>query len=235
MAAWNHTSYWDQAKYQLYRGYVSEQAPLWRGHRGLDCADLSTVFVIHFAFLYGLPVTFWGMDRVRYISKGERQTPAATFFNKTWLSRDEYISAVLDRLNTQAVWTRNTIGNPRGPQPGDLMIGYGSGLHHTALVYRVYAPGAPHPRAGDPTVPDFPGDEEAIAQAHQTEYFRSRQPDANVHVDYLNYRSRRKDRAELIYFASVADMRSQGLEFRQWKPGVIDNWTDWNGRGDPPR
>lgn len=234
MAAWQHTQYWDAAKYEDYRQFVTRQAPHSRGHFGLDCADLSTVFLIHFAAGSGLPVTFKDMDHVRYISKGERQTPDA-ILGSSWTNRLQYIQAVTNAISTESLWHRNTEINPNGPQPGDLMMALGGGMHHTALVYRVYPPGTPHPHANDQTVPDFPGDDIARVQRGQTEYFRSRQPDGFVHIDYLNYRSRRKGVAELIYFASAELLRQDGFQFRKWRGGVIDNWTDWNGRGDPPR
>lgn len=234
MPAWRHTTHWDTSAYTRYRRYVQENAPHWRANFGADCADLSTALLIHFAADQGLPLTLKGVDHVRYISKASRQTPTATLSTKTWSSKEEYLAAVLGRLGTEALWRRNTEVNHHGPEPGDLLMGFGDGMHHTALVFRVYPPGTPHPRATDQGIPDFPGDDEAINQTH-TLYFRARQPDDSVRFDYLNFRSRRKNLAELILFASANELRADGYEFRKWKGGVLDNWLDWNGTGDPPR
>lgn len=234
MAAWTHSESWTAAWYNNYRGMVQRRAPEYRGQSGRDCADLSTELLIRFASYYHLPLTFTDNGGVRYISKGERQTPEAGFFgrNCTWSSVAQYTEAVRSRLGTEALWNRNTVINRAGPQPGDLAIGFSASMHHTALVYQVYPAGTPHPRASDRSVPDFPGDEEAIRQNNQTEYFRSRTPNGNVHVDYLNYRSRRKDRAELIYYADATELSQAGFQYRMWSASVLDNWTDWNGRGD---
>jgi len=59
--------------------------------------------------------------------------------------------------------------------------------------------------------------------------------DRETHFDYLNHRGFGKEAAEMIYYTRVSEMRAQGFEFRRYKPGVIDNWMDWNGSGDPPR
>lgn len=235
MPAWRHIKHWDAGAYSKYRRYIRDNAPRWRANYGADCADLSAALLIHFAAEQGLPLTLKGTDHVRYISKTSRQTPAATFSTKTWASKEEYLQAVMGRLGTEALWHRNTEVNQAGPEPGDLLMGFGGSMHHTALVYQVYRPQAPHPQAADRNIPDFPGDEAAIAQVTQTVYFRGRVPDGSVRFDYLNFRSRRKNVAELILFASANEMRAEGLEFRKWKGGVLDNWLDWNGEGDPPR
>jgi hypothetical protein len=99
-------------------------------------------------------------------------------------------------------------------------------------------PGLPHPRWSEKaTIPLFPGPEQARLQLHQTEYFREdpSKTTPSIHVDYLNHRGEGKQAAELIYYADASRMRQDGFEFRMYRPEVMDNWTDWNGEGDPPR
>lgn len=235
MPAWKHTRHWDAGTYAQYRRYIRDNAPRWRANYGADCADLSAALLIHFAAENGLPLTLKGMDHVRYISKATRQTPEATLSTKTWSTKEEYLAAVMPRLGTEALWHRNTVSNPSCPEPGDLLMAFSASMHHTALVYQVYPPNTSHPRATERGIPDFPGDEAAIAQVTQTLYFRGRRADGSVRFDYLNFRSRRKNVAELILFASADEMRADGLQFRKWKDGVLDNWIDWDGTGDPPR
>ena len=236
MAAWRHFRYWSGRLYDIeYRDFVTRRAPRYRGRTDYDCADVTLLLLIEFAAREGLPVTFWDNDEVRYPSKGGRQTPAARFFNKTWNTVEEYIKAVTDRIQSKSVVNQNTVVNRSGPQPGDLMVK----VDHTALVVQVYRAGAPHPRAQDKTIPVFPGHEQARLQVGQTEYFRQTMPPANAsaetHFDYLNHRGFGKEAAEMIYYTPVSEMRAQGFEFRSYKPGVLDNWLEWNGIGDPPR
>ncbi|MEA2695759.1 MAG: hypothetical protein QOI66_30 [Myxococcales bacterium] len=81
MAAWHHYSYWDFRMYQLYRQYVTINAPLFRGRPDLDCADISMNLMIEFAAAKVLPVTVWDNDKVRYISRAARQTPTSKWAN----------------------------------------------------------------------------------------------------------------------------------------------------------
>jgi hypothetical protein len=110
-----------------------------------------------------------------------------------------------------------------------------SAADHTALVYEVYPPGVPHPKAADNSVPVFPGRDQARKELSQTEYFREVATTASIHLDYLNHRGEGKEKAELIYFADAAAMVQDGFRFRMYKRGVMDNWVDWGGEGDPPR
>jgi hypothetical protein len=106
-------------------------------------------------------------------------------------------------------------------------------VDHAALVIQVYPPGITHPRARDKLIPVFPGHDQARLQLNQTEYFRQEIPgpevyhpneiDCETHFDYLNHRGFGKERAELIYYTRVSEMRSQGFDFRMYKSGVL--WT----------
>ena len=239
MAAWRHGAYWGSATYQAYRNYVTETAPRYRARRDLDCADMSLTLLIEFAAANGLSVTLRSDDGTRFISKGTRQAPTAYLSaHKTysWSNKEEYLRAVINRLNAKSVFSQNTEINPIGPQPGDLMCK----PDHTALVFKVYPPGLDHPRASDVTIPIFPGSFIAARQLTQTEYFRTDHSAAKptTHFDYLNHRGEGtpvKQAAELIYFADAPEMQLAGFQFRQYSARVLDNWIDWDGRGDPPR
>jgi len=239
MAAWTHPAYWGPSTYPEYRKYVAANAPLYRGRRDLDCADMSLTLLVEFAVSKGLPVTLRSDDGTRFISKATRQTPTAYLSvhrTYSWSSKDEYLAAVINRLNAKSVFSQNTEVNPRGPEPGDLMCK----PDHTALVFKVYPPGLDHPRASDTSIPIFPGPLMAAKQLTQTEYFRADHSSIKptVQFDYLNHRGEGtpvKQAAELIYFADAPQMQMDGFQFRRYKAAVMDNWTDWNGQGDPPR
>jgi hypothetical protein len=235
MAAWRHVSYWNEGVYGRYRTYVTYRALQFRGRTDLDCADMSIILLIEFAALHTLPLTFWDNNQVRYISKAKRQTPkdSRLLRSYSWKSTAEYIRAVRNRVGASALLRQNTVPNSRGPQPGDLMA---SG-DHTALIYAVYPPTVEHPRAADRRIPIFPGRVQAAKETFQTEYFRSGETEAVpvVHFDYLNHRGEGKEAAELMYFASADAMRREGFQYRMYKPGVTDNWREWNGDADPPR
>ncbi|HEY7336131.1 MAG TPA: hypothetical protein VH639_14675 [Bryobacteraceae bacterium] len=253
MAAWRHFKYWKKDTYKHYRGFVAQNAEKYAGSR-LDCADLSMTLMIDFAAAQGLCLTFTDLNGIRYISKATRQHPAGL---KSWgSSRDEYTKAVLDRLSAKSLLRKNTISNPRGPAPGDLILKE----DHAALVYRDYPPGVSHPRAdqyGEPSpafpaaIPQFPGNERARTELNRLIYFRNRPPiygplrsageEADrdraakiAHIDYLNHRGEGKEGAELILFASVPEITGLGFGFFSYSSSVIDNWEDWNGEGDPP-
>lgn len=242
MAAWKHWAYWDEGAYESYRKYVAARAPSYR-NRLENCADISIMLLIDFAAENGLPVTFWDNADVRYISKATRQHPDDPRLLGThkWSSKSEYVDKVKRRVSAESLFLRNTVRNPVGPQPGDLLCA----RDHTALVFAVYPPGATHPKAGDPAIPLFPGNDVAKTQVYQTEYFRGLSPgskdlrpneaDVDTHVDYLNHRGLGKEKAELIYYAAVRELKNLNLDFYKYKPGVLDNWKDWNGEGDLPR
>ncbi len=179
-----------------------------------------------------------------------------------WLA---FYKVVMKYIQTKSLFQLNTEPSKVGPQPGDLMIRYTESLghadnHHTALVYEVYSPGALHPKWQDRTIPDFPGNYPALDVFHQTEYFRGttkpskyqifgsvyaddnvtdpnlgRKPDTDVHFDYLNSRADKKRNAELIYFANARQFREDGFQFFKYGKNVLDNWSDWDGKGSPPR
>src|SRR5205814_10534618 len=144
---------------------------------------------------------------------------------------EEFCAAVETRVGARALLEQNTIINPKGPQPGDLM----AKVDHTSLIYKVYPPGVPHPLAANPRIPVFPGAAQAAKEINQTEYLREVKTSATpgIYFDYLNHRGMGKQRAELIYYASSTEMRNDGFEYRMYKPGVIDNWRDWSGEGSP--
>lgn len=234
---------------------------MFRANPDADCADLSMELLIGFAAKNGLPLTFKDNAGNRYISKASEQKPTHFFENdEQWENKDEFKSAVQDRIGTEALWYYNTLLNPHSfPAPGDLIIRYryqsgGVGravariptLYHTALVYAVYPPGVGHPRESDQRIPDFPGNSQAVKEVHQTIYFRgtvdpktgatvSRKPDLDAHVDLLNWRSTRKGWSELILFANAYQIIREGFQFCRWAWSVTDNWRDWDGKGDPPK
>ena len=248
MAAWKHWNYWNDEWYKKYRQSVEKTAPTFRGRKE-DCTDLSMTLIIEFAAKNGLPLTFVGNEGTRYISKGTRQTPKdrrGWLRTLTWNSLSSqdnfrfYLSAVLRRIDANVLFDFNTEVNLDGPEPGDLMLS----RKHAALVFATYPPGTPHPKAVDKSIPDFPGPEKAAAELDQLEYFRdtknrSGTPAKDVrHFDYLNHRGDGKpvkQKAELIYFASVKEMTGLRYEFREYNDTVLDDWADWNGKDDPKR
>ena len=136
--------------------------------------------------------------------------------------------------------------------PGDLLIIFGvqpmtpwEVRHHTAIVFRVYNIGELHPRWDDKSVPDFPGPDKAKSDGTGTEYFKGtvgdsgatafRFVDGDTHFDYLNHRGSDKPNAELIYYASKRQALAEGFQFRVYSPQALDNWSDWDGKGVPPR
>lgn len=244
MAAWKHHRYWTAHLYSLYRKYVYVRAESLEGST-LDCADLSVSLLMEFASFKGLCVTFTDNDGTRYISKATGQCPSGL---KHWGDRQEkYVQAVLDRIGAESLFLHNMDINPRGPEVGDMMLK----ADHAAMVYRVYLPGMVHPLAerfvGNATpretapIPQFPGDLPARAQLHQTRYFRELSPavgpmpPSSPHIDYLNHRGFGKERAELILFADAGEMVKMGFDFYQYDDSVLDDWSDWDGNGNPPR
>jgi hypothetical protein len=232
MSAWTHRSVWNAHHYHAYRHYVARSASSFRGQTP-DCADISITTIIDFAALYGLPLTFWDNAGVRYISKATRQSPKSMLHTRSWGTADDYLTAVRARINADSLLNRNTVPNPRGPEPGDIM----ASSSHAALVFGVRPGAGMHPRAYDDSVPIFPGDAEARLQLNQTEYIRTDMSSAitGPYVDYLNHRGFGKNKAELMYDANVQEMRAAGFDFRMYSGGVLDSWADWDGRGDPPR
>jgi hypothetical protein len=128
--------------------------------------------------------------------------------------------------------------NPDWPQSGDLMVSD----THTALVFARYEPGERHPFANRADVPVFPGPEAAAAQLNQTKYFRDQAgtlvgpPRPEVRFDYLNHRGQGnpvKQKAELIYYASVSDPVFKAFTFRRYTDAVLDPWLRWTGIDNP--
>ena len=256
MPAWKHSEVNDWTAwetYQNYRKYVASKASSFRG-REEDCADLSMSLLIDFAADQGLPLTFEDNAGRRYISKASgvvipytHQNPHVVVSGQGWTTKEEYRRWVLNRIGVHSLWTRNTVVNKAGPEQGDLMIIYKNGgeRHHTALVYRVYAAAEKHAKTDDKGIPNFPGGDAAEKQLDVTEYFRgtlgtdgatkTRLPDGNVHIDFLNHRSVKKPKAELIYYAETKQLTDEGFQFRQYNSKVTDDWYDWDGSGNPPR
>jgi hypothetical protein len=76
----------------------------------------------------------------------------------------------------------------------------------------------------------------ASRQLTQTEYFRADHSERNPTMHFDRGEGLPvKQAAELIYFADAFEMQKAGFQYRLYSQGVLDNWTDWNGEGDPPR
>ena len=260
MPAWKHSldSGWDPATIRAYRFYVGIVAPNHRGDTE-DCADLSMKFLIHFAASHGLGVSLKNADGWEYSSRSDRASrshmnaydPANN--EAKWTNRDEFYAAVKRHINVRDLWHHNTTKNLLGPRPGDLLIvykktGIWASRHHAGIVCSAYSPGYPHPKTHDGTVPDYPGGDVAMSQKNVTEYFRgttvnhgegnrtaSRQPDADVHFDYLNSRGDDKRNAEMILFANATDFQGYGFEFRIYSDHVFDGRAYDNTRDTPQR
>ena len=241
MAAWTHVQYWTHALYASYRQYVTANAPTYEGDTR-DCADLSVTLLIEFAASNGLPLTFYDNADVMYVSKAERQHSKSYHVHvRSWKNKDEYSKAIQARIGASSLFNQNMEPNPRGPEAGDLMIKQ----DHAALIFRAWPPGVSHPLANQYDIkggiPKFPGAVQAAKELNQTKYFRD-DPTAPVqskspHIDFLNHRGEghpTKARAELMFFADVQDMRKGGFLFYRYRNLVLDNWQDWDGRGDPP-
>ncbi len=243
MAAWEHDQLWRTGTYTQYRNYVYQHAEgLERST--LDCADLSVSLLIGFASSQGLCLTFTDNKGIRYISKATGQCPSG--FKHWGDSKAKYMQAVLSRIGAESLLSWNMDINFRGPEVGDMMLK----RDHAAIVYRVYPAGVPHPKAiscaGNPTprnvtpIPLFPGDPKARTELRQTRYFREYSPvvgpvqPTSPHIDYLNHRGNGKENAELILFADAGEMKKLGFSFYKYNASVRENWSDWNGEGDPP-
>ncbi len=82
----------------------------------------------------------------------------------------------------------------------------------------------------------FPGSDRAETQISQLEYVRSGPddpPSSMGYVDYLNHRGEKKPKAELIYRASVSEMKSE-YSFMMYNASVLRDWQNWDGTGAPP-
>ena len=240
MSAWPHYKFWTDDLYEVtYRKYVMDNAEKYEGDTA-DCADLSMTLLIEFAAANGLPLTFYDNAGVRYISKGERQSPRNILTTYGWKDKASYLHAVKYRIGAKSLLKQNMEPNVRGPQPGDLMIKE----DHAALVFRVWPARMPHPLAPQCDkkggIPLFPADaEQAKTELNQTKYFRDSPfgpvPSPWPHIDYLNHRGYGKEKAEIMYFADVQAMRNDKFEFRRYRKLVRDNWDRWDGSGDPPQ
>jgi hypothetical protein len=172
------------------------------------------------------------------MSPSNKFLPQTTY---SWKNKDDYTKAVQHRVGAKSLFHQNMEPNPRGPEPGDVMIKE----DHAALVFRVWPSGVPHLLANQwgisGGIPSFPGPAQAARELNQTRYFRD-QPVAPIqsiwpHIDYLNHRGEgkpKKEKAELMFFADVQDMRRDGFQFRKYRKLVRDNWEGWDGTGDPP-
>ena len=242
MPAWKTTQKWTPKLYQEYRKYAAIEAPKARG-RTEDCADLSMKFLIYFAEKQGLTVTFEDNDNVGYVSKADHPVWASSQ-KKAWSNRDEFYDVVKQKIGVEALWKHSTERNDAGPEPGDLMIRYGDGYHHAALIFAVYNAGVRHPQQQNRKIPNFPGPRAAEWDQDGTEYFKgtvdddgitqSRDPDYWPHLDYLNHRGTSKTKAELIYFANSWQQLHEHFEYRRYSWRVLNDWEDWDGTGFGP-
>ena len=248
MAAWKHTRYWSGGPfYELYRRFARAEGPGYEGQPE-DCANISILLLVEFAAQQGLALTFTGPDGTLYCSKATERHPsdARWLQDYSWGDKDAFIQVVRAQIGSKTLVERNTLVNPVGPQAGDLMLQAG----HTALVLDWYAPGRTHRRAADTTSGVsslFPGPDEAKKPLNQMRSFRADsrddpgRSDPKGRFDYLNYRGMGvddqpiKQKAELTYNASVTELEGSGVEFRKYDVGVLDDWSDWDGTGAPPR
>jgi hypothetical protein len=259
MGAWTHKNAWNAGFYTRYRQYVAQNAPSYKGTKHVDCADLSITLLIDFAAKNFLPVTFRDADGSLLCSKAQGTWRCSQSFptkaelrGPLFVHPAVFLGVVRKQIQVKSLWYWNTVENPSNFGPGDLMMRYSSfaGVttqDHAALVFAVYRPGTPHPRASDKTLKNFPGRDNAMQDFGGTEYFMGtpdvdndwatsyKQPDIYWHFDYLNSRGDKKRNAELIYFANKNFFEADGFEFRQYAPRVLDNWDDWDGNGPPPR
>jgi hypothetical protein len=236
MAAWLHSRRWSPTVYGEYRKYVRSRAPLLKG-RTEDCADLSVFLLVEYAAAKGLPLTFLDNANVCYASKAPRQTPGDLLFSKSWNTKDDFFRAVKARVGASSLLLKDTVQNPKGPEPGDLMLK----SDHAALVFAVYLPGQRHPRSTETAIPLYPGRVQAARQTNILEYFRNEEgnmigpPPMVSHFDYLNHRGEGgKQQAELMLYARVDDPDFVDFRFRMFNPVVLENWDDWSGEGKPP-
>ncbi|MEZ5425759.1 MAG: hypothetical protein R2747_05805 [Pyrinomonadaceae bacterium] len=141
----------------------------------------------------------------------------------SWKNKDEYYTAVKNRINSGVLYEKNTVVNNHGPQSGDLLLSDS----HAGLVIDSYPPGVGHPKAGDTTIKSWVDQETALREINVLEYFRDNHGVINeenrlkVHFDYLNHRGSKKPKAEIIYFRRAEDARNDGFEFRQYNSSVL--------------
>jgi hypothetical protein len=143
--------------------------------------------------------------------------------NYKWKNKDEYYTAVKNRINSKVLFNKNTEINLFGPQSGDLLLSDS----HAGLVIDSYPAGVGHPKAGDTSIESWVDQATALRQVNVLEYFRDNHGVINdenrlkVHFDYLNHRGSKKPKAELIYFRRAEDARSDGFEFRKYNSSVL--------------
>jgi hypothetical protein len=143
--------------------------------------------------------------------------------NYTWKNKDEYYTAVKNRIGAKALYHKNTELNPFGPQSGDLLLSKG----HAAIVIEAYLPGLPHPKAADTSIKDWVDPDTAETEINVLEYFRdhhgalTEENKTMAHFDYLNHRGEKKPKAELIYYRRVKDAIDDGYWFRKYNSGVL--------------
>lgn len=255
MAAWKHVNFWNEGFYKMYRQDAAKDAPSLEGTKDVDCADLSITALVDFAEKHFLPVTFLDASGFLYCSKANIPWGMLnhTRRNLFWYSKSMFLGVVRTFIQVKSLYGFNTTENGSGPEPGDLLMRYKEWpvigkvrLHHTALVFAAYPPGTPSSQASNMTIPNFPGDDQAMKDSQGTKYFRgtvdkdgktaNRLPDSDAHFDYLNSRGDDKRNAELIYYANARQFADDDFEFRIYAPRVLDNWGDWkNPNGPPPR
>jgi hypothetical protein len=193
-AAWIHRNKWNDYFYEKYRAATALAAPGGRGTKDVDCADLSIKSLIDFAADNGLPVTFLDVSGFLYCSLAS--VPWGMLHRirtRPWFDKEAFLGVVRDFIRTKSLYKHNTVENPSGPKPGDLMIRYKERFYgavnqrmtHTALVFGTYPPGTPSPMEKNVAIPDFPGDDEARKQFNQTQYFRGTVDDDTPQVQLM--------------------------------------------------
>jgi hypothetical protein len=90
------------------------------------------------------------------------------YTNYTWTNKEEYYTAIKQRINANALFNKNTEVNPHGPQPGDLLLS----KDHAGLVIALYPAGVPHPKAADTSIKSWVDQATALKEVNVLEYFR---------------------------------------------------------------
>lgn len=144
-------------------------------------------------------------------------------FNYTWRTKDEYYTAVKNRINAGVLFEKNTEVNPFGPQAGDLLLSDS----HAGLVIDSFPVGVAHPKAADTSIQSWVDQATALKEVNVLEYFRDNHGVINednklkAHFDYLNHRGKKKPKAELIYFRRAEDALADGFQFRRYNAMVL--------------
>jgi RHS repeat-associated protein len=228
LAAWKHTSWWDDSWKKKYRDYVNMHAQDYLG-RTEDCADLSMTLLIDFAAANGLPVTLRVDTGHLIISKSCK-----------WSNKDDFLEFVKRKIGSKALFDQNT-----GPalkeeeiRAGDLIIS----THHTALVVKAMKPGESSfgqilsfdETTGGPVAYQQPFTQlwdDAAAKAHpgQLQWIYNPESTAGYRVDYLNHTGFWQPYARMKYNQLDSVLIADGYQFRFWHDIVFSNYKTWTG------